>query len=221
MRLLVVGAGSTGGYFGGRLAQAGRDVTFLVRPRRAAQLQEGGLQIVSPHGDVTVRPKLVTADDIDAPYDAVLLAVKAYSLDAAIDDFATAVGPETTIMPVLNGMRHVDILEERFGKKAVAGGVCKVATTVDSGGRIVQLATFQELVYGEWDGAVSARMEALDAFMRGAGFDARLFPFDRVRDVGKMDAARHSGRDHLPDARKYRGGGGRAGRRIVHPELSR
>src|SRR6516162_4509226 len=123
MRLLVVGAGSTGGYFGGRLAQAGRNVTFLVRPRRAAQLQEAGLQIVSPHGDVTVRPKLVTADNIDAPYDAVLLAVKAYSLNAAIDDFATAVGPETMIMPVLNGMRHVDILEERFGKKAVAGGV--------------------------------------------------------------------------------------------------
>jgi 2-dehydropantoate 2-reductase len=220
MRLLVVGAGSTGGYFGGRLAQAGRDVTFLVRPRRAAQLQEGGLQIVSPHGDVTVRPKLVTADDIDAPYDAVLLAVKAYSLDAAIDDFATAVGPETTIMPVLNGMRHVDILEERFGKKAVAGGVCKVATTVDSGGRIVQLATFQELVYGEWDGAVSAD-GGTRRFHARRRVRCSAFPFDRVRDVGKMDAARHSGRDHLPDARKYRGGGGRAGRRIVHPELSR
>src|SRR5206468_6047906 len=95
MRLLVVGAGSTGGYFGGRLAQAGRDVTFLVRPRRAAQLQESGLQIVSPHGNVTVTPKLVTADEIEAPYDAVLLGVKAYSLDAAIDDFAAAVGPET------------------------------------------------------------------------------------------------------------------------------
>jgi len=77
MRLLVVGAGSTGGYFGGRLAQAGRDVAFLVRPRRAAQLQEGGLQIVSPHGDVTVTPKLVTANDLDGRYDAVLLAVKA------------------------------------------------------------------------------------------------------------------------------------------------
>src|ERR1700736_3715712 len=174
MRLLVVGAGSTGGYFGGRLVQAGRDVTFLVRPRRAAQLQERGLQIVSPHGDAIVRPKLVTTDDIDAPYDAVLLAVKAYSLDAAIDDFAAAVGPETTVVPVLNGMRHVDILQERFGKEAVGGGVCKVATTIDSDGRIVQLATFQELVYGERDGAVSPRMEALDAFMRGAGFDARL-----------------------------------------------
>ncbi len=174
MRLLVVGAGSTGGYFGGRLAHAGRDVTFLVRPRRAARLREGGLQIVSPHGDVAVKPKLVTADDIDAPYDAVLLAVKAYSLDAAVGDFAAAVGPATLIMPVLNGMRHVDILEERFGKEAVAGGVCKVATTIDPDGRIVQLAPFQELAYGERDGSVSSRMEALDAFMQGAGFDARL-----------------------------------------------
>jgi len=174
MRLLVVGAGSTGGYFGGRLAQAGRDVTFLVRPRRAAQLRESGLQIVSPHGNATVRPKLVTADEIEAPYDAVLLGVKAYSLDAAIDDFAAAVGPETTIIPTLNGMRHIDILEERFGKEPVAGGVCKVAATIDPDGRIVQLAQFQELAYGERDGSVSQRMERLHAFMQGAGFDARL-----------------------------------------------
>jgi len=174
MRLLVVGAGSTGGYFGGRLAQAGRDVTFLVRPRRAAQLRESGLQIVSPHGNVTARPKLVTAGEIEAPYDAVLLGVKAYSLDAAIDDFAAAVGPETTIIPTLNGMRHLDILEERFGKEPVAGGVCKVAATIDPDGRIVQLAEFQELVYGERDGSVSQRMERLHAFMQGAGFDARL-----------------------------------------------
>ena len=174
MRLLVVGAGSTGGYFGGRLAQAGRDVTFLVRPRRAAQLRDGGLQIVSPHGDVTLRPRLVTADDIDAPYDAVLLGVKAYSLDAAIEDFAAAIGPETMIVPMLNGMRHIDTLEGRFGKKAVIGGVCKVATTVDPDGRIVQLAKFQDLAYGEKDGSVSPRMEELDAFMQGAGFEARL-----------------------------------------------
>jgi len=80
MRILVVGAGATGGYFGGRLAQAGRDVTFLVRPKRAAQLQADGLQILSPHGDVTLTPKLVTADAIAAPYDAVLLTVKAFAL---------------------------------------------------------------------------------------------------------------------------------------------
>lgn len=174
MRLLVVGAGATGGYFGGRLAQAGRDVTFLVRPRRAAQLREAGLQIVSPHGDVTLQPQIVTANDIGGPYDAVLLGVKAYSLDAAIEDFASAIGPETMIVPMLNGMRHIDILEERFGKKAVIGGVCKVATTVDPEGRIVQLAKFQDLAYGERDGSVSARLEEFDAFTQGAGFEARL-----------------------------------------------
>ena len=176
MRLLVVGAGSTGGYFGGRLAEAGRDVSFLVRPRRAAQLAADGLKLVSPHGDVTVRPKLVTAGDIKAPYGAVLLAVKAYSLDAAIEDFAAAIGPGTAIIPTLNGMRHIDVLAARFGDEAVAGGVCKVAATIDREGRIVQLANFQELAYGERDGTVSSRMKELDAFMQGAGFTARLSP---------------------------------------------
>jgi 2-dehydropantoate 2-reductase len=174
MRLLVVGAGATGGYFGGRLAEAGRDVTFLVRAARAARLREDGLRIASPHGDVTLRPQVVTADDIGGPYDAVLLGVKAYSLDAAIEDFAPAIGPETMIVPMLNGMRHIDVLEERFGKKAVVGGVCKVATTIDPESRIVQLAKFQELSYGERDGSVSPRMEELDAFMQGVGFVARL-----------------------------------------------
>src|SRR3954452_20063069 len=130
MHLLVVGAGSTGGYFGGRLAQAGRDVTFLVRPRRAEALRAHGLQIVSPHGDVTLAPKLVTAGDIDAPFDAVLLTVKAFSLDAALDDLAPAVGADTMILPVLNGMKHMDILTARFGRDAVAGCACKVATII-------------------------------------------------------------------------------------------
>jgi 2-dehydropantoate 2-reductase len=174
MRILVVGAGSTGGYFGGRLAQAGRDVTFLVRPERAARLKADGLQILSPHGDVTLTPRLVTAADLDAPFDAVLLTVKAFSLDAAMDDVAPAVGPETMILPVLNGMSHVGRLAARFGEEAVVGCVCKVATRLDDRGRIVQLAPFQELVYGEMDGTPSDRTERLDAAMQGAGFDARL-----------------------------------------------
>lgn len=108
MRLLVVGAGSTGGYFGGRLAQAGRDVTFLVRKGRADQLKAMGLQIISPHGDIALTPKLVTAETIASPYDAIILAVKAYSLDAALKDITPAMGPNTMIVPLLNGMRHVD-----------------------------------------------------------------------------------------------------------------
>lgn len=174
--MLVVGAGSTGGYFGGRLAEAGRDVTFLVRPARAAHLRANGLQIVSPNGDLTLAPKLVTADDVGGLYDAILITVKAYGLAAALDDLAPAVGPTTMILPVLNGMKHVDMITARFGAGALVGCVCKIAATIDEQGRIVQLARFNELAYGEMDGAPSARTERLDAFMRGAGFDARLTP---------------------------------------------
>jgi 2-dehydropantoate 2-reductase len=171
-RVLVVGAGATGGYFGGRLAQAGRDVTFLVRPARAEQLRAGGLHIVSPHGDVALAPQLVVPAEIASPYDVVLLAVKAYTLDAALSDFAPAVGAGTVIVPFLNGMRHLDLLVERFGDGPVLGGVCVVATTLDAQGHVVQLAGMQQIVYGERDGSASARIAGLDRLLPGAGFDA-------------------------------------------------
>jgi 2-dehydropantoate 2-reductase len=174
MRILVVGAGSTGGYFGGRLAQAGRDVTFLVRNKHAQHLQQNGLQIISPFGDVTLRPKLVTAGNLAEPFDAVLLTVKAFSLDAALDDLGPAVGPETIILPVLNGMKHVDTIIARFGENALVGCVCMVATMIDDDGRIVQLTKLQEMAYGEMSGNPSPRTDRLDEAMRGAGFDARL-----------------------------------------------
>lgn len=176
MRMLVVGAGSTGGYFGGRLAAAGRDVTFLVRQRRAEQLRTSGLQIVSPSGDLTIEPKLLTAERIESPFDIVLLTVKAYGLEQAVADFAPAVGSETIILPVLNGMRHMDVLTSRFAARNVAGCICKIASTLDEQGRIVELAHFHELAYGELDGSASQRMTELDSFMQGAGFDARISP---------------------------------------------
>jgi 2-dehydropantoate 2-reductase len=175
MRILVVGAGAVGGYFGGRLVQAGRDVTFLVRPKRAEQLQVEGLRILSPkHGDFTVRPKAITAAQIASPYDVIFLSVKSYDLSSAIDDFAPAVGPGTVIIPVLNGMHHMDVLTERFGKDAVLGGVCYIATEVDSQGRIVQLADFQTLSYGELDGKQTSRIEAVHQSFSGAGFEAAI-----------------------------------------------
>jgi len=176
MRILIVGAGAVGGYFGGRLAQAGRDVTFLVHPARARQLSRDGLRIISPHGDAVLTPKLVTADKIDTPYDFVFLSVKAYALEAAMNDFAAAIGRETMILPVLNGMRHVELLAKRFGEHAVIGGVCLVATDIDGQGRIVQLADVQQLVYGERSGETTPRLKTLDATLQGAGFDARLSP---------------------------------------------
>jgi 2-dehydropantoate 2-reductase len=174
MRILVVGAGAVGGYFGGRLVQAGRDVTFLVLPKRAEQIQAQGLQILSPmHGDFIARPKTITASQIASPYDVIFLSVKSYSLAAAIDDFAPAVGPQTVIIPVLNGMHHMDVLTQRFGD-AVLGGVCFVSTAIDSQGRIVQLADFQSLAYGELDGKKTSRIEAVHQEFSGAGFQASI-----------------------------------------------
>lgn len=183
MRILVVGAGAVGGYFGGRLVQAGRDVTFLVRPKRAEQIQARGLRILSPiHGDFTVRPRAITAASIPSPYDVIFLSVKSYSLAAAIDDFAPAVGPRTVIIPVLNGMHHMDVLRQRFSEKSVLGGVCFVATEIDAQGRIIQLADFQSLTYGELDGKKTSRIEAVHDAFRGAGFDTAISG-DILRDM--------------------------------------
>ncbi|WP_435609426.1 2-dehydropantoate 2-reductase [Pseudomonas knackmussii] len=174
MRILVVGAGSTGGFFGARLAQAGRDVTFLVRPAREQVLRENGLRVLSSHGDFSLAPRLVTADSLDGPYDLVLLTVKAYALEAALDDLAPAIGPDSMILPVLNGMHHVDAVTRRFGAGVLLGGVCKIASTLDAQGRIVQYGTLNELAYGEMDGSQSERIQRVDECLRGAGFDARL-----------------------------------------------
>ncbi len=172
MRILVVGAGAVGGYFGGRLVQAGRDVSFLVRPARADQLGRDGLRIVSPHGDATLRPTLVLADGIEGTYDLIVLGVKSYGLDAAMRDMAPAIGATSTVLPVLNGMGHFDRLDAVFGAGVTIGGVALVATQIDREGRIVQLADVQRLRYGERDGSDTARIRAIDAALRDAGFDA-------------------------------------------------
>ncbi len=173
MRILIVGAGATGGYFGARLAQAGRDVTFLVRAARAKQLRRTGLIINSPHGDLTLKPQLLESGGAASPFDVVLVALKAYALEPALNDIARVVGPDTMLVPFLNGMRHLDTLIGRFGERAVLGGVCLVATTLKPDGSIAQLAPFQEIVYGERDGSASDRVASIDGAMQGAGFKAR------------------------------------------------
>src|SRR5215467_9791969 len=138
MRILVVGAGALGGYFGGRLKEAGRDVTFLVRPRRAEHLAKTGLVVRSPKGDITIAaPPTVLAENLTAPFDLILLSCKAYDLQDAMDSFAPAVGANTAILPLLNGMKHMDLLGARFGASAVLGGQCIISATLDGEGRIL------------------------------------------------------------------------------------
>lgn len=174
MRTLVLGAGAVGGYFGGRLAGTGADVTFLVRPRRAAVLAARGLAIASPAGDAHVAaPRTLLDARTVPPFDLVLLACKAYDLDGALDALAPAVGPGTAIVPLVNGLRHLDGLVERFGEGPVLGGWCAIAATLDAEGGVRHLNALHTLAFGERDGADSPRVQAIAAHLAPAGFDVR------------------------------------------------
>jgi 2-dehydropantoate 2-reductase len=171
MRILVVGAGAIGGYFGGRMLQAGRDVTFLVRPKRAAELAEAGLVIKSPNGDVTLKnPPTVQADKLTEKFDVVLLSCKAFDLDDAIKSFAPAVGAQTAIIPLLNGMLHLDVLDGKFGRERVLGGLCAIAVTLNDKREVVQLQPMQSLNFGERDGKLSDRVRAISEAMASGKF---------------------------------------------------
>jgi len=175
MRILVVGAGAIGGYFGGRLLAAGRDVTFLVRPRRNAQLAKSGLVIRSRFGDVSLpAPPTVTADSLREPVDLILLSCKSYDLQSAADSFAPAVGPNTAILPLLNGMGHIEYLGGRFGAAAVLGGQCVISVTLDGDGHILHLNDTHGLSFGEQNGETSPRVEAIASTFAGANFESRL-----------------------------------------------
>ncbi|MFJ3582383.1 ketopantoate reductase family protein [Streptomyces sp. NPDC090127] len=177
MKILVVGAGATGGYVGALLARAGQDVTFLVRPGRATVLRERGLRLVGRGEAWSCAPRLVTADTLATPYDLVLLSVKSTALEQAMADVAPAVGPETAIVPLLNGLAHVEALNARFGAARVLGGVAKVVTTLDENGDIVRLAPLAHLTVGEQDGAPTARVEKIRSVLADAGIDV-LVPED-------------------------------------------
>jgi 2-dehydropantoate 2-reductase len=173
MRVLVVGAGAIGGYFGGRMLQAGQDVTFLVRPRRAAELAGAGLVIKSPNGDVTLKnPPALQADKLDERFDVVLLSCKAFDLDDAIKSFAPAVGPQTSIIPLLNGMLHLDVLDQKFGRERVLGGLCAIAVTLNERREVLQLAPMQSLTFGERDGKMSGRVRAIAEVFASGKFGA-------------------------------------------------
>ncbi len=169
MRILMVGAGAIGGYFGGRAVEAGANMTFLVRPRRAAQLAADGLVIRSPCGDLVRPVATVLPGALGGPYDAVVLSCKAYDLDDAITSFAPAAGPGAAVLPLLNGMRHLDVLDARFGPGAVLGGQCQIAATLEPDGIIRHLGELQALSLGERDGTMSPRVEALAAAFAGCG----------------------------------------------------
>lgn len=175
MKILILGAGAIGGYIGGRLQQSGADVTFLVRPARRERLERDGLVIKSTKGDVTQKVKTVLNGGEGGPYDIVLLTCKAYDLDSAIEAIAPAVGPNTTVVPLLNGMRHIDMLAAKFGEAKVVGGLARVGVTLSPEGAVVHTSPFAAVSFGERDGKPArAALVELDAAVKKSGVEGGL-----------------------------------------------
>lgn len=174
----MVGAGATGGFYGGMLLRAGRDVTFLLRANRTRQIRTQGLQILTHTGEhIVLQPSIVSAEDLRrAPehFDLIILSTKSYQLAGAMEDIAPAVGPHTMLLPILNGLRQFAMLDERFGAERVLGGSVRIVSDLDEQGRIHQMNALDQLSYGERSGERSNRILAVIDVMQNAGFQAIL-----------------------------------------------
>ena len=166
MKILVVGAGAVGGYFGARLAEKGEDVTFLVRERRLQELKTSGLEINSLHGDIHLTPRLIEAG-ADETFDVIILSTKAYHLEQVLHDIAPFVSEHTYILPLLNGMAHLKQLVDRFGEQRVLGGLCFIESTLDGKGHIVQTSPSHHLLFGPLPGTRTDRLEELKQHLTG------------------------------------------------------
>ena len=174
MKILILGAGATGGYFGGRLAASGADVTFLVRPKRAAHLAADGLVIESPFGNLKTPVRAVTSPTLSGRHDVVILSCKAYGLDQSIEAVRPAVGPATVVLPILNGLRHLETLDAAFGPDRVLGGSCHLSVALAENGTVQHLNQLHLLTYGPRTPSQKATCEALYPILAGAGFDVKL-----------------------------------------------
>ena len=174
MRILIVGAGAVGGYFGGRLLEKGEDVTFLVREKRKRLLQANGLKLNSVHGNVDLKPKVLTVKDTSEAFDVVIVSTKAYHLSDVVDSIEPFVAKNTMILPLLNGVSHVEVLQNRFGKENVIGGLCFIESTLDVTGQVVQTSPIHDLVFGELSGERTERIEKLEKAFSGTKANFRL-----------------------------------------------
>ncbi len=168
MRLLVLGAGGIGGYFGARLAAAGVDIAFLVRPPRAERLRRDGIVVLSQLGDLRLPVAVLT--EAPSAFDTVVLACKAYDLPGAMEAVAPAIGPDTLLLPLLNGLRHLDVLDSRFGDERVLGGLCHIGVTLTEAGEVQHLNRLQHLAFGPRIPGQAERCRALHETLSRGGF---------------------------------------------------
>ena len=182
MKILILGAGGIGGYFGARLVQAGADVTFLVRAKRREQLARDGLVVESPLGNAKLPVNTVLAETLGGGYEAILFTCKAYDLDSAMDAIAPAVQGEVAIVPLLNGLAHLDRLDARFGAARVLGGTAHINVTLKPDGTVWHGDSLQNMLFGERDRTKSPRVLALDEVAKRAKIGGGLSE-DIVQDL--------------------------------------
>lgn len=172
MKIVVMGTGGVGGYFGARLAAAGQDVGFVARGRHLQAIRANGLKIISELGNVTIEPAQASDDPADFGIaDIVLFCVKAYDTETAAELIRPVVGPDTGVIPFLNGIGHMEILERVLGPGHVIGGVANISALIEAPGVVRHFATMQILRVGEMDDSASPRILAFRAACEAAGIE--------------------------------------------------
>lgn len=172
MRIAIMGSGGVGGYFGARLAAAGEEVSFIARGAHLAAMQANGLKITSGAGDLHLMPVTAVSDPSRiGPVDLVLFCVKLWDTESAAESCRPLLGPDTAVVPFQNGVAACGILQRVLGAQHVMGGVAHIAAVIGAPGLIAHNGTMARLRFGELDGSLSARAQALDAACKRAGFD--------------------------------------------------
>ena len=172
MKIVVMGSGGVGGYFGARLAANSADVTFIARGEHLAALRRDGLKILSANGDLTVKPVKATDDPASVGYaDLVMIAVKLWSTDEVARTIAPVMGPNSAVVSWQNGVVAEDILLKHYGKEHVIGGVSNIAALIEAPGVIRHNGTMARLIFAELDGKPSKRIDAFAALCKQAGID--------------------------------------------------
>lgn len=167
MKIVIFGTGGVGGYFGGRLAQSGQDVTFVARGAHLKTIRKNGLRVDSVNGDFIISPaQAASSTESIGAADLILLCVKAWQLKDALGQIRPLVQGKTMILPLLNGMEHIETLSETFGAQHVLGGMCRISAFIEAPGHIRHAGIQPYLAYGEWDNANSQRIQTLDGLFR-------------------------------------------------------
>lgn len=175
MKILIMGTGGVGGYYGGLLAQQGNDVTFIARGAHLQAIQQKGLLVKSIHGDFTVSPANATDDPAQAgPVDLILFCVKTYNTEEAAQSMLPAVGPQTAVMSLQNGIDAAERLGNIVGLEHMIGGVTWLSAAVEAPGIIRQISQFRRIVFGELDGGRSERIQSIDKVLKSIGITVEM-----------------------------------------------